>query len=129
MFKFPLEWFDRVNSEKEISQERGSRNSGGLRPNSMATSDPEQKINKQLGEILLEKGVISKAQLEAALKKQGREMEKYMGQVIMEIGVPQEKVNQLLLYSNKRKPIGQILIDLGVITAEELQKAVEKQKE
>jgi hypothetical protein len=24
MFKFPPEWFDRVNREKEISQERGS---------------------------------------------------------------------------------------------------------
>ncbi len=95
----------------------------------MATIEPEVKINKQLGEILLEKGIISKSQLEAALKKQSREKEKYLGQVLMEIGVPQEKINEILLYSNKRKPLGQILMDIGVITAEELEKALEKQKE
>ena len=95
----------------------------------MATSKPEQKIDKQLGEILLEKGIISRSQLEAALKKQNREKEKYMGQVLMEIGVPQEKINEILLYSNKRKPLGQILMDLKVISAEELEKALEKQKE
>ena len=70
----------------------------------MATSEPELKINKQLGEILLEKGIISKSQLEAALKKQSREKGKYLGQILMEIGVPQEKINEILLYSNKRRP-------------------------
>ena len=95
----------------------------------MASIEPEVKMNKQLGEILLEKNIISKNQLDAALKKQKREKEKYLGQILMEIGVPQEKINQILLYSNKRKPIGQILIDLGVITPEELEKALEKQKQ
>jgi len=100
-----------------------------LRPKAMATSDPELKISKQLGEILLEKGVISRGQLDAALKKQNREKDKYLGQILMEIGVPQEKINEILLYSNKRKPLGQILMDLGVITSEELEKVLEKQKE
>lgn len=95
----------------------------------MATIESQGKMNKQLGEILLEKNVISKSQLEAALKKQNREKGKYLGEVLMEIGVPQEKINQILLYSNKRKRIGQILIDLGVITPEELEKALEKQKQ
>jgi len=94
----------------------------------MATKDPEGKINKQLGEILLEKGIISRSQLESALKKQSREKEKYLGQILMEIGVPQEKINQILLYSNKRKPLGQILIDLKVITPAELEKVLEKQR-
>jgi len=71
-----------------------------LRPKGMATSDPELKISKQLGEILLEKGVISRGQLDAALKKQNREKDKYLGQILMEIGVPQEKINEILLYSN-----------------------------
>ncbi len=95
----------------------------------MATIAAEMKINKQLGEILLEKEVISKSQLDAALKKQNREKGKYLGQILMEIGVPQEKINQALLYYNKRKPIGQILIDLGVITPEQLEKALDKQKQ
>ena len=94
----------------------------------MATTEPEVKMNKQLGEILIEKNIISKSQLDAALKRQNREKGKYLGQILMEIGVPQEKINQILLYYNKRKPIGQILIDLGVINAEELEKALEKQK-
>lgn len=95
----------------------------------MATIESEAKINKQLGEILLEKGIISKCQLDAALKKQNREKDKYLGQILMEIGVSQEKINQALLYYNKRKPIGQILIELGVITAEELEQALEKQRQ
>jgi len=94
----------------------------------MVTSEPEVKIDKKLGEILLDKGIISRSQLDVALKKQIREKDKYLGQILMEMGVPQEKINQFLLYSNKRKPIGQILIDLGVITAEELEKVLEKQK-
>jgi len=95
----------------------------------MATSESEVKINKKLGEILLDKGIISKSQLDVALKKQIREKDKYLGQILIEMGVPQEKINQILLYCNKRKPIGQILIDLGVITAEELEKVLEKQKQ
>ena len=95
----------------------------------MATTEPEVKINRQLGEILLEKNIISKSQLDEALKRQNREKGKYLGQILMEIGVPQDKINQILLYSNKRKPIGQILIDLGVITPEELEKALENQKQ
>jgi hypothetical protein len=95
----------------------------------MATSEAEVKINKKLGELLLDKGIISKSQLDVALKKQIREKDKYLGQILMEMGVPQDKINQILLYSNKRKRIGQILIDLGVITAEELEKVLEKQKQ
>lgn len=95
----------------------------------MATSESEVKIDKKLGEILLDKGIISRSQLDVALKRQIREKDKYLGQILMEMGVPQEKINHFLLYSNKRKPIGQILIDLGVITAEELEKVLEKQKQ
>jgi len=94
----------------------------------MATSEPKEKITKKLGEILLEKEIISKSQLELALKRQSREKEKYLGQILMEIGVPQEKINQILLYSDKRKPLGQILLDLKVITPEELEKVLEKQR-
>jgi hypothetical protein len=95
----------------------------------MATSESEVKIDKNLGEILLDKGIISRSQLDVALKKQIREKDKYLGQILMEMGVSQEKINQTLVYCNKRKPIGQILIDLGVITAEELEKVLEKQKQ
>ena len=95
----------------------------------MATIESEVKINKKLGEILLDKGIISTSQLNAALKRQIREKDKYLGQILMEMGVPQETINQILLYSSKRKPIGQILIDLGIITAEELEAVLEKQKQ
>jgi hypothetical protein len=95
----------------------------------MATSESKVKINKKLGEILLDKGIISRSQLDIALKKQSLEKDKYLGQILIEMGVPQDKINQILLYCNKRKPIGQILIDLGVITTEELEKVLEKQKQ
>ncbi len=95
----------------------------------MATSDSQVKIDKKLGEILVDKGIISRSQLDIALKKQIREKSKYLGQILMEMGVSQEEISQILLYSGKRKPIGQILIDLGVITAAELEKVLEKQKQ
>ncbi len=95
----------------------------------MATSKSEVKIDKKIGEILLDKGIISRSQLDIALKRQNSGKGKYLGQILMEMGVPQEKITQILIYSNKRKRIGEILIDLGVITAEELEKVLEKQKQ
>jgi hypothetical protein len=45
------------------------------------------------------------------------------------MGIPQEKINEALDVYNKRKPIGQIFLDLKIITPDQLQKALEKQSQ
>jgi hypothetical protein len=85
--------------------------------------------HKALGQILLEKDIISKSQLDLALRRQQKQKGKYLGQILMEMGVSQSKINQILDSFSKRKPIGQILIDLGVITSAQLEEVLQKQKE
>jgi hypothetical protein len=45
------------------------------------------------------------------------------------MGIPREKINEALDVYNKRKPIGQIFLDLKIITPGQLQKALEKQSQ
>jgi type IV pilus assembly protein PilB len=82
-----------------------------------------------LGQILVEKKVISPEQLASALRIQKQEKGKYLGQILIEMGIPQEKINRTLNDFRKRKPIGQILLDLKVIDPGQLEKALEKQRD
>jgi pimeloyl-CoA synthetase len=86
-------------------------------------------MEKIFGQILVEKEIISPEQLALALKRQQQEKGKYLGQILIEMGVSQEKINKALDSFNKRKPIGQILLDLGVITSKQLEEALEKQNQ
>lgn len=83
---------------------------------------------KTLGQILVEKGIIRQEQLDQALKIKAEQPGKYLGEILFEIGVPQEKINHALYYFNKRKSIGEILIDQKLITREQLEEALSKQK-
>jgi len=82
-----------------------------------------------LGKILVERNVINQGQLYLALKRQMQEKGKYLGQILLEMGVPQEEINKALDCHNKRKPIGQIFVDLKIISFQQLREALEKQKE
>ncbi|MCX5833203.1 MAG: hypothetical protein NTV99_01580, partial [Deltaproteobacteria bacterium] len=81
-----------------------------------------------IGEIMVRKNIITEQQLEKALERQKKEKGKLLGEILLEMGVPQEQINKALYYYNKRTPIGQILVDLNVITLAQLQEALEKQK-
>jgi hypothetical protein len=83
---------------------------------------------QQIGEIMVRKNIITEQQLEQALERQKKEKGKLLGEILLEMGVSQEQINKVLYYYNKRTPIGQILVDLGVITPAQLQEALEKQK-
>jgi len=83
---------------------------------------------KTLGQILIAKGVISQRQLDLALKIKDVQPDKYLGEILFQIGVPQQKINQALYYFHKRKTIGGILIDQQLISAEQLEEALSKQK-
>jgi hypothetical protein len=87
--------------------------------------------DKMLGQILVERNVISPTHLQMALdrQKKGNGKYKYIGEILLEMGVPQEKINEALNASGKRKRLGEVLIDLGILTSDELRQALEKQKQ
>jgi predicted DNA-binding protein (UPF0251 family) len=84
---------------------------------------------KPLGEILLEKYIITHEMLDFALELQKKGQGKYLGQIFLEMGVSQEQLNEILDYFQHRKKIGDILIEDKVILPSQLQEALEKQHE
>ncbi len=88
-------------------------------------------VEKMLGQILVERNIISPVHLQVALDRQKRHKGryKYIGEILFEMGIPQEKINEALDLYDKRKPIGQIILDLKAITPDQLQQALEKQNQ
>jgi len=86
-------------------------------------------LEKKLGQILVERNIISPLRLQAALDRQKKHngKGKYLGEILLEMGIPQEKINDALDAHGKRKPLGEILVDLGILTPDQLRKALEKQ--
>jgi type IV pilus assembly protein PilB len=81
-----------------------------------------------LGQALVREGIITQAQLDLALEIQKDRKNDYLGEILRNIGVSQSKINEALDYLNKRKKIGEVLIDLGLITPENLKCALKEQK-
>ena len=82
---------------------------------------------KTLGQILIAKGVISQKQLDLALKIKDVQPDRYLGEILFKLGVPQEKINRTLYYCHKRKTIGEVLLDLKLISSDQLQQALMNQ--
>jgi hypothetical protein len=86
-------------------------------------------MNKLLGEILLEKYMITGEQLKLALERQKKEYGKYLGEILLEMGILQDEIHKALDSHNKRKKIGEVLLDAKIITSGQLEEALKKQKE
>ncbi len=86
-------------------------------------------VTKNLGQILIEGNIITQAQLDLALTLQKVERGKYLGQILFEMGVPQDEINKALDSFDKRRHFGQILVDSKCITPGQLEEALERQKE
>lgn len=86
-------------------------------------------VDKRLGQILVDRNVISSKHLFVALQRQRQQGGKYLGEILFDMGVSQEKINEALYVCRKRKPIGEILVDLNAITRLQLEEALEKQKQ
>jgi type IV pilus assembly protein PilB len=82
-----------------------------------------------LGQILVGKNIITETELELALGQQKLEKGKYLGQILLEMGVPQDEINKALDSFYIRKRIGQILIDSKVILPQQLEEALERQRD
>jgi len=81
-----------------------------------------------LGRAMVEKGIITQTELDEALSIQRFRKNEYLGEILHSMGVSQEKINKTLDCLNKRKRIGDILIDLGLITPENLERALKEQE-
>jgi hypothetical protein len=57
---------------------------------------------KRLGEILLERGVISKEKLEEALRRQPAEAT-YLGQVLIRMGVPMMEIEDAIAEQRRQR--------------------------
>jgi type IV pilus assembly protein PilB len=86
------------------------------------------RMDVTLGEALVKKGIITPSELDKALELQKNRKNEYLGEILQSMGVSQDKINNTLEYLNKRKKIGDILIDLGLISPEDLERALLEQK-
>ena len=94
------------------------------KPMSTSRADSE----KALGQVLVANGTVSREQLDLALMLRGAQPDRHLSEILLQIGIPQEKINRVLYYSNRRKTIGEILIDQGMISPEQLENALSKQR-
>jgi hypothetical protein len=88
-----------------------------------------KRINKPLGQILLEKSIITREQLTLALERQEQENGKYLGQILLEMGIFQDEIHRALDVYNKRRKIGEVLLDAKMLTFPQVEEALKKQKE
>src|SRR5208283_5729889 len=76
--------------------------------------------SNMIGQILVKKKVITEFDLGVAMERKKLEPNKYLGQILCEMGFPQSKIMKAIYYSNKRKKLGEILVELDIITATQL---------
>ncbi len=77
-------------------------------------------MSEPIGRILIRKKIISEADLKAAMERQQQEPGKYLGQILCEMGFPQSRIVRAIFSNNKRKRIGEILVDRGALAQETL---------
>ena len=120
-------------AQGQISYERGSSQpdsrtnlKNALRNLTAAAKKLEFEIKQtessteKIGQILLSKKIITERDLDEALKRKRQEPNKYVGQILCEMGLPQSRIIKGIHYSNKRKQLGQVLVELNIITAAQL---------
>jgi hypothetical protein len=84
---------------------------------------------KPLGQILLERNIITEQELDLALARQKMDKGKYLGQILMEMGVPQDEIHKAMDAHQHRRKIGEVLVDTEAITPDQLEEGLQKQKE
>ena len=85
-------------------------------------------FERKLGQILVSRGLISPTQLDLALRIKDAQPHKYLGEILFKIGVPQETIARTLYYSHKRKCFGEVLMDQELISSDQLEVALVRQK-
>ncbi len=89
------------------------------------TNDAKKML---LGQALIKKGILTDSELDMALAIQGQGEKRYLGEILLFMGFRQDEINTALDCLNKRRRIGDILIDQGIITTETLKHHLKEQK-
>jgi uncharacterized protein YjbI with pentapeptide repeats len=99
-------------------------------------SASQPALNKPLGEILIEAGLISLYQIEIALKEQIQEQELLIGQILAQhTWIEQTTADffvekwPILLQANKKKPLVYYFREAGLLSDRQIRTLVEEQKE
>ena len=79
-------------------------------------------LDELLGQVLVKRGLITQTQLDIALFVQKHRKNEYLGEILRYLGVSQNKINQTMNRLNKRRNVGEILINLGFISPEDLER-------
>lgn len=101
--------------------------SKGLATVASDTREPRMPYEK-IGQILISKNIITESDLREAMARKKQQPTKYLGQILCEMGIPQSKIIKTIYFSNKRKKLGEILVDHHIITEEQLHDTLIKQK-
>lgn len=112
-------------SDSYINHKKASIGMAGV------SSEPETIFgtsSNKIGEILVSKNIITSSDLSEAMERKRRQPTKYLGQILCEMGIPQSKIMKALYFSNKRKKLGEILVENNIITEEQLNDTLVKQK-
>jgi hypothetical protein len=125
----------------EASQKQGNfqidshaQLSSALNSLTVALKTLESKIKEaettsnKIGQILVAKKIIEPADLEEAMRRKNKEPHKYLGQILCEMGFPQSIIMKNIYFSNKRKKLGEILVELNMITPRQLEDVLELQQ-
>jgi hypothetical protein len=87
-----------------------------------------ESTSTKIGQILVAKKIIEPSDLDEAMKRKKREPHKYLGQILCEMGFPQSIIMKNIYFSNKRKKLGEILVELNMITLGQLEETLELQQ-
>jgi hypothetical protein len=88
----------------------------------------QYSAEKMTGEILVEEKIITGDQLNAALRLQKERPVQYLGEILIKMGIPQEKIVTALCHSGKRRMVGEILLDLKLIKSVQLGEVLAEQR-
>jgi hypothetical protein len=81
-------------------------------------------FDEPLGQILLKKRLITQSQLDVALLVQKHRENEHLDDILKNISLSQDKIRLILKHRDTRKRIGEILVDLGFISPENLESAL-----
>ena len=87
-----------------------------------------ESTSTKIGQILVAKKIIEPSDLDEAMRRKKKEPHKYLGQILCEMGFPQSIIMKNIYFSNKRKKLGEILVELNMITPVQLEEILELQQ-
>lgn len=121
----------RIINRKACSEDSGGCREASARPVSGPAENIGEALNagyRQIGEILLEKEIISPEQLSDAIAYQ-RDRGGRLGDILVSLGyVTKDRLEEILPKETKKRRVGEVLVEKGHISQEQLEAALDFQR-